>query len=962
MKKVSSFLFFLFFCCLAHAFDDKTRVAFYYGSQRPAEEFYAFNVVVVHPDGNILPQEYNKPYSQLYAYISIGELDPNSPNEERIKGIWRKGRNTAWNSAIMDMANSEWRDFLMNQVITPLWKKGYRGFFLDTLDSYQLLKLSPEQKQQQQAGIIDLIKKIKRTYPDAQIITNRGFELLDSLHRDIVAIAAESLFAGWEPRKKLYQPVSEEDRKWLLAQLKKAKANYHLPVIVIDYLPPTRREEARKIAAQIKALGFIPWIADPQMETLGIGLVEVVPRKVLVVLGDNFGIGENTVNAFDLISFPLEYMGYVPILVAADESLPQEVLKGRYAGVIAWLDKPMIKHHAFFQKWIFQQIQQGLPVVFIQNFGFSPSETQLQSLGLKKGSDPLHPGKIAITYQDKSIMGYEIMPQPNPVSFLSLNALKGQALLKIKAESGEQQDPVAVTSWGGYALDPFYVVSFPNGESKWVINPFDFFKRALQLPEIPIPDVTTDYGRRILTIHVDGDSFISRIPWKNDEYAAELMLKEIFMHYSFPTTVSIIQREFELIQPAEAIYVRLKKVAQETFALPWINIATHTYSHPLLWNKLVEGKPNTKVLSYPDKNYLFNYDKEINGSTAFINQYLAPKDKKVSAIFWSGDGNVQEKPLKLADQIGLRNINGFAKKYTNQFKSVTNLNSYGRYVGKYLQVFSPIPNEFQYTQEWSPPYYAFEQAIHTFELTDQPDRYKPISIYYHFYSAVDQAAFRALKRVYEWASAQYTIPLQINDYIEKVWGFYRTVIAKSDDSSFLVTNNGALREMRWNQASEFPDMEKSRNVVGFNVHNKHNYIHLGPQSETWLNFTQQAPSQPYLLDANAEVIQWETTAHKKEIQFVLKGYMPLSFKLANMKRCQLTMQGKHPTFKAFLFLFLENILSLCQGSSHDTPVIISQWMTEICAWRDKQFISPSSDDIYFIKEKNHGKFEIRCAQ
>ena len=48
-------------------------------------------------------------------------------------------------------------DFFTNQVITPLWQQGYRGFFLDTLDSYQLVAKTPEARARQEAGLIAAI-------------------------------------------------------------------------------------------------------------------------------------------------------------------------------------------------------------------------------------------------------------------------------------------------------------------------------------------------------------------------------------------------------------------------------------------------------------------------------------------------------------------------------------------------------------------------------------------------------------------------------------------------------------------------------------------------------------------------------------------------------------------------------------------------------------------------------------
>ena len=79
-----------------------------------------------------------------------------------------------WKSEVLDQSNPAWREFFVNKVISPLWKRGYRGFFLDTLDSYQLFAKSAAARKKQQDGLIKLIKMIKDKYPDAHLIFNRG--------------------------------------------------------------------------------------------------------------------------------------------------------------------------------------------------------------------------------------------------------------------------------------------------------------------------------------------------------------------------------------------------------------------------------------------------------------------------------------------------------------------------------------------------------------------------------------------------------------------------------------------------------------------------------------------------------------------------------------------------------------------------------------------------------------------
>ncbi|WP_167554534.1 bifunctional glycoside hydrolase 114/ polysaccharide deacetylase family protein [Legionella israelensis] len=923
MKKSRKIIFSLFIMLAAfncYALNMSTRAAFYYGNQVPFDELHAFEVVVVQPNDNISPQRYNTDSSELYAYVSVGEVSKQADYSSATKR-WRKGENPLWDSDIMDLANPQWRHYLIENIINPAWEKGYRGFFLDTLDSYQRLNLTKTQARQQQAGIVDLVKTIKAKHPKARVILNRGFEVLDQIHAQVDAVAAESMFNEWDAGKKIYRPVRQKDRDWLTKTLNRIKKDYLLPIIVIDYVPPQQRQKTRHTAEKIKEAGFIPWVADAHLETLGIGLVEVIPRKILLLYQHDplvAGKPVNFIKAFDYAAFPLQYMGFIPELQRADSSLPEGVLTDRYAGVIAWFDKPVIKQHKIVGNWLKQQIKNGLPIVFMQNFGLPLDASLLNLLSLNARKETQKIDKVFIRHQDP-IAHYEIMPQPLPSDFQSLTVKTGRALLSLSA-NGKQEDAIALTPWGGYVLAPFDIVVLSNAQSRWVINPFVFFHKALRLPEIPIPDVTSASGRRILTVHIDGDAFISRVPWLEKKYTGDVLYEQILKRYPVPTTVSLIQREFELLQPYPALQKHMMAVAKNIFSLPWVDIATHTYSHPLQWGKLVEGQSNMPYLSYPSKNYQFNYEKEITGSARFINQNLAPPNKKVRAVFWSGDANLREKPLQIAYQNHLKNINGMAKIYLKSSLSATNLGAFGVFLGPYFHIFSPIPNDYEYTSQWTPPLYRFQNVIHTFELTDKPHRYKPISIYYHFYSAVDQGALRALKRIYQWALQQQSIPLQIVDYISKVTDFNHTIIARPIDSphkQWLITNNKSLNEFRRPLSDEKPDIDKSRNVAGYTTHNKDYYIHLAGEGSSWLRMSRQPSMRPYLVDANAEIAEWHIIKENR-IRFALKGYVPLRFRLANAEGCDL-MQG-------------QNLLKTTHGN------------------------------LYYLKDVRSGTFEIRCQK
>ena len=227
---------------LSHQAIAQPSVAFFYGKHVPITELCSYNDVIVDPNSDLNPQDYCNSLSQPFAYVSVGEVARDAPYAKNIQPGWVIGKNIAWNNnLIVDQTNKEWQSFFINQVIAPLWQKGYRGFFFDTLDSYFLAAHDTASQQKQIDSLISLIHQIKSQYPEAKIILNRGFQLLPQVKSDIYAVVIESLYHAWNQQKQRYEETPPADQKQLFAEINAIK-QMNLPIIIIDYLPPYQTE------------------------------------------------------------------------------------------------------------------------------------------------------------------------------------------------------------------------------------------------------------------------------------------------------------------------------------------------------------------------------------------------------------------------------------------------------------------------------------------------------------------------------------------------------------------------------------------------------------------------------------------------------------------------------------------------------------------------------------------------
>ncbi|MSM38414.1 MAG: hypothetical protein GJT30_02145 [Geobacter sp.] len=869
-------------CAAAPAHAADFSIAFFYAESPPVDELKAFDLVVVEPDAGLSPAVYGEGRSELFAYVSIGELDPKRSYAAGLEKGWIIGRNDAWGTSILDPANPAWRSYLLEQVMAPLWEKGYRGFFLDTLDSYQRAAGGIEERQRMEDGLAATIYAIRKRFPGAKLILNRGFEIFDRVRGEVMAVAAESLFQRFDPVSGTYGAVSEEDREWLkgqLAHIQKAG----VPVIAIDYVPPDKRELARETAAKLSELGYIPWVADSDLSSLGVGAVEVVPRSILGIYDGLEGDMAYT-RLHRFAQMPLNHLGYRLELHNLREPLPKGILAGRYAGVVVWPLSGAPGEQLELRSWVLERFKEQVPVAFLDSFGFTLADLP-DPFGLQTGGQPVTgSGTLQVVSRDP-IIGFESPPLPQQDAFVQLRLRKGRSLLKVSRGPAES-DLAAITPWGGYALTPF-ALAIPLGEQfSWVVDPFAFFRTALRLPQFPVPDTTTENGSRLMLVHVDGDGFDSMAEWPGGKGAADELRTRILERYRVPTTVSVITGMME----KDGLYPKgkaadLVRQARQIFRLPWVEAASHSFSHPFVWpgRTRIEPREEAAMHNLPIAGYTMDLEREIAGSLRFIDDNLLPTGKKARLFFWTGDCTPDAEAVAATYRAGVGNMNGGSTLINESDRSLTAVAPLGIYRNGVFQVYAPNQNENVYTNLWQGPFYGYRRAIETFRLTDSPRRLKPMDIYYHFYSATKPAALKALEAVYDWALTRDRLNIFVSEYVETVLDFNRTVVARDLSGGWLVRNSGALREFRIPSELGYPDLKQSRNVAGFADLNDSRYLHIGPGGEAHIVVATKKPVSPYLSTLGGHLIRFGTKG--KDLRMKLSSHTPFSLTLANADRC-----------------------------------------------------------------------------
>ena len=857
-----------------------TNIAIYYGKQLPVNELALYQRVVVQADQTSQAQlqqltAYNV---EVLAYLSMGEGHPQDIVASSAKTLTK---NYEWNSLVMDLTDPNWQGHVLKQA-EELLSQGYQGFFLDTLDSYWLAKESGVDISLQQQALSQLIHKLKALGAKV-LIQNRGFELLEDTHQAIDAIAAESLFAGYRAANDSYKLVSESDRQWLLGQFDIAR-NMGLQTIAIDYV---KAHQGRgEIADKIEALDITPWVTDGHLTQLGTGNLRPVARRVLVAFDSRQEIYSRSM-LHQLLVPHLEYLGYLPEYIdIAEENWPQ-VDSALYAGALFYLSSSQYSQKLLAQLSLWQH---QIPLLFLNDL--PDDEVFLQNLGIK-ATNVDSTGDIV--FNSNAPWSYEASINDLPTWMhpkLAIENIDSKNRIQLSIESKQQQAALAITgSWGGVVLQPALFLPMPEAMLKWLLDPVKLLREGLQLADIPVGDITTQNGRRIMTSHIDGDGFVSRAKFPGTPMAAEVMLKRLIEHYQLPITVSVIEGEVgpKGLYPKDS--AAAEALARKIFAKPYVEVASHSFSHPFFWNEVADSTILDYGYHLPIKNYQLSIEREIVGSIQYINEKLTTPEKPVVLMLWTGDAMPGKNAIAYTKKLGILNVNGGDTKLINGQSSLTNLWPIARPLKQGIQVYAPIMNENVYTDLWKGAHFGYQRVLETYQLTDTPRRYKPISIYYHFYSAEDPAGIRALKRVYDDVLTQHIFPMYLSEYARKAEEFYHYGLAKTSEGEWFTKLND-IKTLRIQKTMGLPLLDDTNYIRGYEYHNDSVYLHLN-QELAQFSLHGNPRNIGYLVNSSASLKQWKTQRLEThtEINFIADSYLPFELVLSHPGQCHISVEG-----------------------------------------------------------------------
>ncbi|MDT8445669.1 MAG: hypothetical protein RRB13_02075 [bacterium] len=618
---------------------------------------------------------------------------------------------------------------------------------------------------------------------------------------------------------------------------------------------------------------------------------EPLPRVVVGLYDGSMGAFQFS-NIHQLAEMPLNHLGLIIRPHDLRDGLPDLSDDPQVRGIISWYPEGIqLKNKLAYLKWARQMVRAGKRLVIMGDPGFWASSSAelnverlsgqlLSEMGIRNLEDWVElTYDHRFSYEDPKMTGFERQELRIKHPYARLEPIGNQVHSYLVIQKGFDPDTAAHLAMagakGGYVATGYAMFHEPESDNpvrQWFINPFAFFAQAFGTSDLPKPDTNTLAGSRIFYSHIDGDGWNNRTqmeayrqrPILSSEVIEEGILKA---YPDFPVSVSAIAAELD---PRWSGTEEAEAVARRIFALPNVEIGTHTYSHPFQWSFFADGDPdkekpylhrykgggwgNRKVINslislftksdesnvYKEGLGLredydiprayakqpFDLDLEISGSVQYIEQ-LAPKGKKAAILMWSGNTSPFEMALTKTRQAGLANINGGDSRMDRKYPSYAWVSSLGRVVGKEEQIYSSNSNENTYTDLWTGGFHGFRYLANTIFNTESPIRVKPFNIYYHMYSGERQASFNALIDNIELAKSQRLVRIEASLYSRLASGFFSAQILPLGKDRWEIGQRKDLQTIRFDQASlKTVDYRRSSGVVGHHYLQGSLYVYL----------------------------------------------------------------------------------------------------------------------------------------
>ncbi|MGE7417620.1 endo alpha-1,4 polygalactosaminidase [Methylobacterium tarhaniae] len=240
--------------------------AVYYGEDIALEAFAGFDVIVLDAGFKGDIRQIVGQGKDPLCYLSLGEIKRSSPLFGSIENPdILLHENPSWpDTFVCDVRQRSWSTLILERAIPAIVARGFKGLFFDTLDTPpHLEQLDPDRHAGMRLAAIDLVRAIRRAFPDLTLLMNRGYALLPEIKREVDGVVAESLLTTFDFSTKQYRWVEPDQLIYHMQALDALRSEPPtLPILSLDYWNGSDAATIREIYARERDLNHCPFVSE----------------------------------------------------------------------------------------------------------------------------------------------------------------------------------------------------------------------------------------------------------------------------------------------------------------------------------------------------------------------------------------------------------------------------------------------------------------------------------------------------------------------------------------------------------------------------------------------------------------------------------------------------------------------------------------------------------------------------
>ncbi len=245
---------------------NQTKWLCYYGDDRRVLDVQGYDLLILEAEGVGDLSAADKKGRLCVGYMSVGEA-------ENTRWFWPDLKSKPWvldvnpdwpDSRLVDVRSKEWQDLVVDVIAANLIAAGYDGFILDNVDTAEaLLRRDADLYKGADEAMAGIIRRLRKTYPDAVIIANGGLSIVPEVAGSLDAMMYEGTFSTWRAKPDGgfgYAEIPPKTKTWLRPRLLRVKSS-GLPILSLEYADPADPAEVKRVRDAVAAAGNNPYIS-----------------------------------------------------------------------------------------------------------------------------------------------------------------------------------------------------------------------------------------------------------------------------------------------------------------------------------------------------------------------------------------------------------------------------------------------------------------------------------------------------------------------------------------------------------------------------------------------------------------------------------------------------------------------------------------------------------------------------